>query len=91
MTANQTYQTALKTMINAHFGTSKTPFETDQELINELLPHQKHTYNRVKEQSFIGGLTVVIGEPGTGKTIFKQALTQLPNKQCVTSRTLSEF
>ena len=81
MTANQTYLTALKTMINAHFGSKTTPFETDQELLNELLPHQKHTYTRVKEQSFIGGLTVVIGEPGTGKTIFKQALTQLPNKQ----------
>lgn len=81
MTANQTYQFALKAMINAHFGTTKTPFETDQELINELLPHQKHAYTRVKDQSFIGGLTVVIGEPGTGKTIFKQALVQLPNKQ----------
>lgn len=68
-------------MINSHFGTTKTPFETDQELLNELLPHQKQAYNRVKDQSFIGGFTVVIGEPGTGKTIFKQALVQLPNKQ----------
>ena len=68
-------------MINAHFGTTKTPFETDKQLVNELLPHQKQAYNRVKDQSFIGGLTVVIGNPGTGKTIFKQALVQLPNKQ----------
>lgn len=68
-------------MINSHFGTTKTPFETDQELVNELLPHQKQAYTRVKDQSFIGGLTVVIGDPGTGKTIFKQALMQLPHKQ----------
>lgn len=68
-------------MINAYFGTSKPPFATDTELANELLPHQKNVFLRVKEQSFMGGLTLIIGEPGTGKTIFKQALVQLPQKQ----------
>lgn len=77
MTANQTF---LKTMISGYFGTKQAPFETDTELKNELLPHQRECYTRVQEQAFLGGFTLVIGGPGTGKTIFKQALTQLPNK-----------
>jgi len=76
-------QTFLKTMISAYFGTKQAPFETDTELKNELLPHQKECYTRVQEQAFLGGFSVVIGEPGTGKTIFKQALTQLSNKSWV--------
>lgn len=68
-------------MINAYFGTSRTPFETDTELKNELLEHQLNAYTRLIDQANIGGFSVVVGEPGTGKTIFKQALTQLPDKQ----------
>jgi len=67
-------------MINAYFGTPITPFETDGKLENELLPQQKQCFLRIKEQSFLGGLTVIVGEPGTGKTIFKQSLLQLSNK-----------
>ena len=67
-------------MISGYFGTKQAPFETDTELKNELLPHQRECYTRVQEQAFLGGFTLVIGGPGTGKTIFKQALTQLPNK-----------
>lgn len=80
MIANQTSTPFLKTMINAYFGTAITPFEPDEKLENELLPHQKQCYHRIKEQSFLGGLTVIVGEPGTGKTIFKQALLQLSQK-----------
>lgn len=85
MTANPTSQILsehhfLKTMINAYFGTSITPFEADGKLENVLLMHQKQCFLRIKEQSFLGGLTVIVGEPGTGKTIFKQALLQLSNK-----------
>ena len=76
-----THNTSLKIMLKAHYGTTVAPFETDKELVNELLPHQKRAYTRVKDQSYSGGLTVLIGEPGTGKTIFKQALMQLAEKK----------
>lgn len=72
---------ALKTMINAYYGITQTPFETDQNLENELLDHQRKVYNRVRDQSSIGAFSVIVGEPGTGKTIFKQALLQLSNKR----------
>lgn len=68
-------------MINAYYGITQTPFETDENLENELLTHQHKVYARVREQSNMGGLSVIVGEPGTGKTIFKQALLQLPNKR----------
>lgn len=67
-------------MINAYYGITQTPFETDTNLESELLEHQREVYTRVREQSQMGGFSVIVGEPGTGKTIFKQALLQLPNK-----------
>ena len=68
-------------MINAYYGVTQTPFETDKKLENELLNHQHKVYTRVREQSSMGGFSVIVGEPGTGKTIFKQAILQLPNKR----------
>lgn len=68
-------------MINAYYGITKTPFATDEKLENELLEHQRQVYTRVQAQSTMGGFSVIVGEPGTGKTIFKQALLQLPNKR----------
>lgn len=68
-------------MINAYFGTKITPFEPELELDHQLLPHQLQCFERIKEQSYMGGLTVIIGEPGTGKTLLKQALFKLPQKQ----------
>lgn len=68
-------------MINAYYGISQTPFETDTKLENELLEHQHRVYSRIREQSQMGGFSVVVGEPGTGKTILKQALLQLPDKR----------
>lgn len=68
-------------MINAYYGINKTPFETDDDLETQLLNHQHKVYTRVKEQATMGGLSVIVGEPGTGKTIFKHALLQLPNRR----------
>ena len=68
-------------MINAHFGITHTPFQLESEFEQSLLPHQKQCFNCVKQQAFIGGFSVIIGEPGTGKSIFKQALFELSQKQ----------
>lgn len=71
----------LKIMINAYYGITQTPFETQDNLENQLLKHQHKIYIRVREQATMGGFSVIVGEPGTGKTIFKQALLQLPKKR----------
>ena len=71
----------IKAMITAHFGTSICPFALEERFHEALLPHQKECYHRIKDQAFMGGFTVVIGEPGTGKSIFKQALFELSQKQ----------
>jgi len=81
MTVDQTHTPQIKAMINAHFGTTITPFEVDTNYQQSLLEHQKDCFHRIKDQAFMGGLTVLIGEPGTGKSIFKQALFELNQKQ----------
>jgi len=81
MIADQTQTPQIKVMINAHFGTTITPFEVDTNFQESLLEHQKSCFHRIKDQAFMGGLTVLIGEPGTGKSIFKQALFELSQKQ----------
>jgi type II secretory pathway predicted ATPase ExeA len=81
MIADQTQTPQIKTMINAYFGTSITPFEVDSNYQEALLDHQRKCFHRIKDQSFMRGLTVLIGEPGTGKSVFKQALFELNQKQ----------
>lgn len=59
-------------MIRAHFGTSRTPFETDFD--TQLLDHQAQHISYIETHSQQQGLSVLIGEPGTGKTILKHHL-----------------
>ena len=78
-------------MIRAYFGLTQDPFNTDQ---NSLLPHQQEVYDILKVHSRQGGLCLVMGEPGTGKTTIKEALKQNADKQMVVisiARTLHTY
>lgn len=60
-------------MIGAYFGISKQPFSLDKV---ELLNHQQEIYETLKVHSSQGGLCLVMGVPGTGKSILKQAIIE---------------
>lgn len=69
-------------MIRTYFGLSKNPFTTDRE--TTLLSHQQRHFDIIKVHSQQGGLCIIIGEPGTGKTVLKNAITQHDPKQWIT-------
>jgi hypothetical protein len=61
-------------MIRAHFGLEKPPFSSDSV---ELLPHQQDVLDTLRVHSQQGGLCLIVGEPGTGKSL---NTTWLPEK-----------
>jgi type II secretory pathway predicted ATPase ExeA len=65
-------------MIKSFFGTAKTPF--DLRTIS-LLPFQQTIFDILKVHSQQGGLCLVLGEPGTGKSVIKDALKEQAEKQ----------
>jgi len=75
-------------MIRSHFGLERNPFD-NREL--NLLAHQQEVLDTLLVHARQGGLCVVIGEPGTGKSVIKQALIKHDPKRILTpsvSRTL---
>ncbi len=62
-------------MIRSYFGLTRNPFDL-REL--ELLPHQQEIHDTLKVHCQQGGLCLVLGIPGTGKSVIKQSLQQLP-------------
>lgn len=78
-------------MIRSHFGLDQHPFSLDK---IELLPHQALVLETLRVHCQQGGLCVVVGEPGTGKSIVKQALVQHDPKRLITpvvNRTLHTY
>lgn len=78
-------------MIRSYFGLAKTPF--DMEKI-ELLPHQEDVYEILRVHSSQGGLCLVMGIPGTGKTELKRAIQERCDKTTIVvtvSRTLHTY
>ena len=78
-------------MIRAHFGLEKVPFSSEQV---ELLPHQGEVLDTLRVHCQQGGLCLVVGEPGTGKTVIKQALCAHDPKRLLTpvvNRTLHTY
>ncbi len=67
-------------MIRAWFGTSTDPFSLER---ISLLPQQQEVYDILKIHSQQGGLCLVIGEPGTGKSVIKDAIRQNTDKRTV--------
>ena len=65
-------------MIRSFFGLTQNPFDA-RELI--LLPQQQEIYDTLKVHCQQGGLCLVLGVPGTGKSVIKQALQRLPDNQ----------
>ena len=69
-------------MIQSYFGIKQVPFTIDSKA--PLLKHQQRHLDVLKVHARQGGLCVVLGEPGTGKTVLKNALTNIDPRQTVT-------
>jgi len=65
-------------MIRAFFGLTQNPFDRRE---CELLPGQQEILDTLKVHCQQGGLCLVLGIPGTGKSVIKQALQRLPDNQ----------
>src|ERR1700728_3484597 len=65
-------------MIRSYFGLTQNPFDA-REL--ELLPQQQEIFDTLKVHCQQGGLCLVLGSPGTGKSVIKQTLLRLPDNQ----------
>ena len=78
-------------MIRAHFGLDQNPFAADN---SALLPQQREMLDTLRVHCQQGGLCVVVGEPGTGKSVIKQALVSHDPKRLMTpvvNRTLHTY
>ncbi len=78
-------------MIRSYFGISKVPFDMEK---CDLLPHQEDIYEILRVHSSQGGLCLVMGLPGTGKTELKRAIKERSDKTTLVvsiSRTLHTY
>ena len=57
-------------MIRSYFGLANNPFVLGD---IELLEHQQEIYDTLKVHCQQGGLCLVVGNPGTGKSVIKEA------------------
>jgi type II secretory pathway predicted ATPase ExeA len=79
-------------MIRAFYGIDTNPFSTDSNI--DLLPHQQEVFDILKVHSFQGGLCLLMGEPGTGKSMIKNAISQRADKTTIVvnvARTLHTY
>uniref|UniRef100_UPI0012D7B838 AAA family ATPase n=1 Tax=Serratia microhaemolytica TaxID=2675110 RepID=UPI0012D7B838 len=56
-------------MINAIWGIKTLPFKREATL---LLPQQKQAIEMIRIHAQQGGFSVIIGEPGVGKTVLRE-------------------
>lgn len=78
-------------MIRAFYGIDKNPFAFDQ---IELLEHQQEIFDVLSVHSYQGGFCLLMGEPGTGKTMIKTCINQQSDKLTMVvniSRTLHTY
>src|SRR5262249_12570 len=79
------------TMIRSFFGLTQNPFDRRD---FELLPGQQEILDTLKVHCQQGGLCLVLGVPGTGKSVIKQAVQKLPDNQhlvATVARTLHTY
>lgn len=65
-------------MIRSFFGLTQNPFDL-RDL--QLLPQQQEIHDILKVHCQQGGLCLVLGVPGAGKSVIKQSLERLPENQ----------
>lgn len=78
-------------MIRAFYGLTHNPFDA-REL--KLLPHQQEIHDTLKVHCQQGGLCLVLGVPGAGKSVIKESLQKLPENQhlvAAVARTLHTY
>jgi len=78
-------------MIRSYFGLTDNPFALRD---IELLGHQQEIYDTLKVHCQQGGLCLVVGRPGTGKSVIKESLKRLPEKEhlvATVARTLHTY
>ena len=78
-------------MIRSYFGLQKNPFDADG---LQLLDHQREILEVLRVHCQQGGLCLVAGEPGTGKSVLKKALIDHDPKRLITpvvNRTLHTY
>ena len=78
-------------MIRSYFGLSASPFHTNSVT---LLPHQQHIFDTLRVHCQQGGLCLLLGQPGTGKSVIKQSLQNHDPKHLITptvARTLHTY
>jgi MSHA biogenesis protein MshM len=78
-------------MIRSFYGLTQDPFDL-RDL--ELLPQQREIHDVLKVHCQQGGLCLVLGLPGTGKSVIKQSLQRLPENQhlvATVARTLHTY
>jgi len=78
-------------MIRSYFGLSASPFHTNSV---SLLPHQQHIFDTLRVHCQQGGLCLLLGQPGTGKSVIKQSLQNHDPKRLITptvARTLHTY
>ena len=78
-------------MIRSHFGLQKNPFDAESPT---LLTHQQEVFDILKVHAQQGGLCLVLGEPGVGKSVLKTALINHDPKRLITpvvNRTLHTY
>src|ERR1700722_11273506 len=65
-------------MIRSFFGLTQNPFDL-RDL--KLLPQQQEIHDTLKVHCQQGGLCLVLGVPGSGKSVINQSLLRLPENQ----------
>jgi type II secretory pathway predicted ATPase ExeA len=69
-------------MIRSHFGLARHPFAVEDD--TPLLEHQQRHFDILSVHNRQGGFCVILGEPGTGKTILKNAIIRHDPRQWIT-------
>ena len=78
-------------MIRSHFGIERHPFDTEG---LALLDHQQQIFDILRVHCQQGGLCLVLGVPGTGKSVLKAAISAHDPKRViapVVNRTLHSY
>ena len=78
-------------MIRSFYGITENPFAPRH---IKLLPQQQEIYDTLRVHCQQGGLCLIVGNPGTGKTVLKESIEQMPDKRqlvATVARTLHTY